>query len=73
MLTALSDIFDSNARVESIIADESADDVAEGISELHSTLDTATKSLNKGNFTDIVIFNYKPCNKHTSSKTIKSL
>ena len=57
VLTALSDIFDSNARVESIIADESADDVAEGVSELHSTLDTATKSLNKGNFTDIVIFN----------------
>lgn len=28
VLTALSDIFDSNARVESIIADESADDVA---------------------------------------------
>ena len=57
VLTALSDVFDSNARVESIIADESADDVAEGVSELHSTLDTATKSLNKGNFTDIVIFN----------------
>ena len=57
VLTALSDIFDSNARVESIIAVESADDVAEGVSELHSTLDTATKSLNKGNFTDIVIFN----------------
>ena len=57
VLTALSDIFDSNARVESIIADESADDVAEGVSELHPTLDTATKSLNKGNFTDIVIFN----------------
>ena len=57
VLTALSDIFDSNARVESIIADESAGDVAEGVSELHSTLDTATKSLNKGNFTDIVIFN----------------
>ena len=57
VLSALSDIFDSNARVESIIADESADDVAEGVSELHSTLDTATKSLNKGNFTDIVIFN----------------
>ena len=57
VLTALSDIFDSNARVESIIAEESADDVAEGVSELHSTLDTATKSLNKGNFTDIVIFN----------------
>ena len=57
VLTALSDIFDSNARVESIIADESADDVAEGVSELHSTLDSATKSLNKGNFTDIVIFN----------------
>ena len=57
MLTALSDIFDSNARVESIIVGESADDVAEGVSELHSTLDTATKSLNKGNFTDIVIFN----------------
>ena len=57
VLTALSDIFDSNARVESIIVGESADDVAEGVSELHSTLDTATKSLNKGNFTDIVIFN----------------
>ena len=57
VLTALSDIFDSNARVETIIADESAGDVAEGVSELHSTLDTATKSLNKGNFTDIVIFN----------------
>ena len=57
VLTALSDIFDSNARVESIIADESADDVAEGVSEFYSTLDTATKSLNKGNFTDIVIFN----------------
>ena len=57
VLTALSDIFDSNARVESIIAEESADDVAEGVSELRSTLDTATKSLNKGNFTDIVIFN----------------
>ncbi|WP_148804170.1 autotransporter domain-containing protein [Campylobacter concisus] len=57
VLTALSDIFDSNARVESIIADESANDVADGVSELHSTLDTATKSLNKGNFTDIVIFN----------------
>ena len=57
VLTALSDVFDSNARVESIIADESADDIAEGVSELHSTLDTATKSLNKGNFTDIVIFN----------------
>ena len=57
VLTALSDIFDSNARVESIIVNESADDVAEGVSELHSTLDTATKSLNKGNFTDIVIFN----------------
>ena len=57
VLTALSDIFDSNARVESIIAEESAGDVAEGVSELHSTLDTATKSLNKGNFTDIVIFN----------------
>ena len=57
VLTALSDIFDSNARVESIIIGESADDVAEGVSELHSTLDTATKSLNKGNFTDIVIFN----------------
>ena len=57
VLTALSDIFDSNARVESIIAEESADDVAEGVSELHSTLDTATKALNKGNFTDIVIFN----------------
>ena len=57
VLSALSDVFDSNARVESIIADESADDVAEGVSELHSTLDTATKSLNKGNFTDIVIFN----------------
>ena len=57
VLTALSDIFDSNARVKSIIAEESADDVAEGVSELHSTLDTATKSLNKGNFTDIVIFN----------------
>ena len=56
VLTALSDVFDSNARVESIIADESADDIAEGVSELHSTLDTATKSLNKGNFTDIVIF-----------------
>lgn len=57
VLTALSDVFDSNARVESIIVGESADDVAEGVSELHSTLDTATKSLNKGNFTDIVIFN----------------
>ena len=57
VLTALSDIFDSNARVETIIADESAGDVAKGVSELHSTLDTATKSLNKGNFTDIVIFN----------------
>lgn len=57
VLTALSDVFDSNARVESIIADESADDIAEGVSELHSTLDTATKSLNKGNFTDMVIFN----------------
>ena len=57
VLTALSDIFDSNARVESIIVGESADDVAEGVSELHSTLDSATKSLNKGNFTDIVIFN----------------
>ena len=57
VLSALSDIFDSNARVESIIVGESADDVAEGVSELHSTLDTATKSLNKGNFTDIVIFN----------------
>lgn len=57
VLTALSDIFDSNARVESIIVGESADDVAEGVSELHSTLDTAIKSLNKGNFTDIVIFN----------------
>ena len=57
VLTALSDVFDSNARVESIIIGESADDVAEGVSELHSTLDTATKSLNKGNFTDIVIFN----------------
>lgn len=57
VLTALSDIFDSNARVESIIIGESAGDVAEGVSELHSTLDSATKSLNKGNFTDIVIFN----------------
>ena len=57
VLTALSDVFDSNARVESIIVGESADDVAEGVSELHLTLDTATKSLNKGNFTDIVIFN----------------
>ena len=57
VLTALSDIFDSNARVESIIVEESAGDVADGVSELHSTLDTATKSLNKGNFTDIVIFN----------------
>lgn len=57
VLTALSDIFDSNARVESIIVGESADDVAECVSELHSTLDSATKSLNKGNFTDIVIFN----------------
>ena len=57
VLTALSDIFDSNARVESIIAGESADDIAEGVSELRSTLDSATNSLNKGNFTDIVIFN----------------
>ena len=57
VLTALSDIFDSNARVESIIVGESADDIAEGVSELRSTLDSATNSLNKGNFTDIVIFN----------------
>ena len=57
VLTALSDIFDSNARVEAIIAGEDADDIAEGVNELHSTLDSATKSLNKGNFTDIVIFN----------------
>ena len=57
MLTALSDVFDSNARVEAIIGGEDADDIAEGVNELHSTLDTATKSLNKGNFTDIVIFN----------------
>ena len=57
VLTALSDIFDSNARVESIIAGESADDIADGVSELRSTLDSATNSLNKGNFTDIVIFN----------------
>ena len=57
VLTALSDIFDSNARVEGIIGGEDADDIAEGVNELHSTLDTATKSLNKGNFTDIVIFN----------------
>ena len=57
VLTALSDIFDSNARVEAIIAEEDADDIAEGVNELHSTLDSATKSLNKGNFTDIVIFN----------------
>ena len=56
VLTALSDIFDSNARVESIIVGESADDIAEGVSELRSTLDSATNSLNKGNFTDIVIF-----------------
>jgi len=65
VLTALSDIFDSNARVESIIADESAGDVAEGVSELHSTLDSATKSLNKGNFTDIVIFNTNLATKNT--------
>ena len=57
VLTALSDVFDSNARVEAIIGGEDADDIAEGVNELHSTLDTATKSLNKGNFTDIVIFN----------------
>jgi len=57
VLTALSDIFDSNARVESIITGESADGIAEGVSELRSTLDSATNSLNKGNFTDIVIFN----------------
>ena len=57
VLTALSDVFDSNARVEAIIAGEDADDIAEGVNELHSTLDSATKSLNKGNFTDIVIFN----------------
>lgn len=57
VLTALSDIFDSNARVEAIIGGEDANDIAEGVNELHSTLDTATKSLNKGNFTDIVIFN----------------
>lgn len=57
VLSALSDIFDSNARVEAIIAGEDADDIAEGVNELHSTLDSATKSLNKGNFTDIVIFN----------------
>ena len=68
VLTALSDIFDSNARVESIIADESAGDVAEGVSELHSTLDTATKSLNKGNFTDIVIFN---TNLATNTRLVK--
>lgn len=57
VLTALSDIFDSNARVEAIIAGEDADDIAEGVNELHSTLDSATKSLNKGSFTDVVIFN----------------